>query len=39
MAEKKAAARFVERMLLLRTEKLPEGADFQYEFKFDGYRA
>ena len=26
-------------MLLLRTEKLPEGRDVQYEIKFDGYRA
>ena len=26
-------------MLLLRTEKLPEGSDLQYEIKFDGYRA
>ena len=26
-------------MLLLRTEKLPEGPDVQYEIKFDGYRA
>lgn len=26
-------------MLLLRTEMLPEGADWQYEIKFDGYRA
>jgi bifunctional non-homologous end joining protein LigD len=26
-------------MLLLRTEKLPEGPGFQYEIKFDGYRA
>ena len=26
-------------MLLLRTEMLPEGEDFQYELKFDGYRA
>ena len=26
-------------MLLLRTEKLPEGLDLQYEIKFDGYRA
>ena len=25
-------------MLLLRTEKLPEGPDLQYEIKFDGYR-
>jgi bifunctional non-homologous end joining protein LigD len=26
-------------MLLLRTEKLPEGPDWQYELKLDGYRA
>jgi len=26
-------------MLLLRTEKLPEGPGIQYEIKFDGYRA
>ncbi|HYW37844.1 MAG TPA: non-homologous end-joining DNA ligase [Terriglobales bacterium] len=26
-------------MLLLRTEKLPESADYQFELKFDGYRA
>ena len=26
-------------MLLLRTEKLPEGPDLLYEIKFDGYRA
>ena len=26
-------------MLLLRTEKLPEGPAFLYELKFDGYRA
>lgn len=32
-------ARFIEPMLLLRTEKLPEGPDWQYELKFDGYRA
>ena len=25
-------------MLLLRTDKLPEGPDLQYEIKFDGYR-
>ena len=25
-------------MLLLRTEKLPEGKDWLYELKFDGYR-
>jgi ATP-dependent DNA ligase len=32
-------AAFIEPMLLLRTEKLPEGADWQYELKLDGYRA
>jgi ATP-dependent DNA ligase len=32
-------AKFIEPMLLLRTEKLPESADFQYELKFDGYRS
>jgi bifunctional non-homologous end joining protein LigD len=26
-------------MLLLRTEELPEGKDWLYELKFDGYRA
>src|ERR1043165_1786074 len=26
-------------MLLLRTDKLPEGPDVQFEIKFDGYRA
>jgi ATP-dependent DNA ligase len=26
-------------MLLLQTDKLPEGAGWQYEVKFDGYRA
>jgi DNA ligase D-like protein (predicted ligase) len=39
MAEKKATARFIEPMLLLRTEKLPEGPDWQVELKLDGYRA
>ncbi len=32
-------ARFIEPMLLLRTEKLPEGAAFIHELKLDGYRA
>ena len=32
-------ARFIEPMLLLRTEKLPEGSDWAYELKLDGYRA
>jgi DNA ligase D-like protein (predicted ligase) len=35
----KDKARFIEPMLLLRTEQLPEGPDYQYELKFDGYRA
>ena len=26
-------------MLLLRTDRLPEGATWQYEIKLDGYRA
>jgi bifunctional non-homologous end joining protein LigD len=39
MAEKKARASFVEPMLLLRTEKLPEGPDWLHELKFDSYRA
>ena len=34
-----AKARFIEPMLLLRTEKLPEGDAWAYELKFDGYRA
>lgn len=34
----RAKARFVEPMLLLRTEKLPEGTGWMYEIKFDGYR-
>jgi DNA ligase D-like protein (predicted ligase) len=39
MAGKSAKATFVEPMLLQRTEKLPEGKDWLYELKFDGYRA
>ena len=39
MSEKKTKPAFVEPMLLLRTEKLPEGPDWLYELKFDGYRA
>ena len=35
----KVKARFIEPMLLLRTEALPEGSAWQYELKFDGYRA
>src|SRR5579859_5341694 len=32
-------AKFIEPMLLLRTEKLPEGAEWLTELKLDGYRA
>jgi ATP-dependent DNA ligase len=39
MPEKKAKAAFVEPMLLLRTEKLPEGPAWLVELKLDGYRA
>jgi bifunctional non-homologous end joining protein LigD len=35
----KLKARFIEPMLLLRTEKLPEGVGWLHELKFDGYRA
>jgi bifunctional non-homologous end joining protein LigD len=32
-------AKFIEPMLLWRTAKLPEGKDWTYEIKWDGYRA
>ena len=35
----KTKATFIEPMLLLWTEKLPQGADWSYEIKLDGYRA
>ena len=35
----KTKAAFIEPMLLLRVEKLPQGADWSYEIKLDGYRA
>ena len=35
----KTEATFIEPMLLLGTEKLPQGADWSYEIKLDGYRA
>jgi bifunctional non-homologous end joining protein LigD len=38
MADRKIKARFIEPMLLLRTDKLPEGDAWVYEIKFDGYR-
>jgi ATP-dependent DNA ligase len=31
--------KFIEPMLLLRTERLQEGKGWMYEIKFDGYRA
>jgi ATP-dependent DNA ligase len=30
---------FIEPMLLLRTDKLPEGPEWTYKIKLDGYRA
>jgi len=32
-------ARFIEPMLLQRTDSLPDGTHFVYEVKLDGYRA
>jgi DNA ligase D-like protein (predicted ligase) len=34
-----SSARFIEPMLLLRTDSLPSGAQWLYELKLDGYRA
>lgn len=39
MPQRKVAAAFIEPMLLLRKEKLPEGPGWLYEVKLDGYRA
>ena len=39
MARSHTTARFTDPMLLLRTDRLPEGATWQYEIKLDGYRA
>jgi DNA ligase D-like protein (predicted ligase) len=39
MADRKMKARFIDPMLLLRTDKLPEGVKWSYEIKLDGYRA
>jgi DNA ligase D-like protein (predicted ligase) len=36
---KRARAVFIEPMLLLRKEHLPEGPEWMYEIKLDGYRA
>ena len=38
-AKPKLMARFIEPMLLLHTDKLPEGPGWLRELKFDGYRA
>jgi ATP-dependent DNA ligase len=35
----KIKAQFINPILLLRKEKLPEGAEWLYEIKLDGYRA
>ena len=35
----KTKAAFIEPMLLLRADALPEGAKWLYEIKLDGYRA
>ena len=39
MARSHTKARFTDPMLLLRTDRLPEGATWQFEIKLDGYRA
>jgi bifunctional non-homologous end joining protein LigD len=36
---KRVVLKFVEPMLLLRTSRLPEGPNWAYELKLDGYRA
>jgi len=39
MAGPQTKAHFIEPMLLLRTDRLPEGAGWTHELKLDGYRA
>ena len=39
MPDRKIKAQFIEPMLLLRTENLPQGALWRYELKLDGFRA
>jgi bifunctional non-homologous end joining protein LigD len=39
MAASQTKAHFIEPMLLLRTAKLPQGTNWAYEVKLDGYRA
>src|ERR687891_923117 len=38
-AGRSSSARFIEPMLLLRTDSLPDAAQWLYELKLDGYRA
>jgi bifunctional non-homologous end joining protein LigD len=39
MAARKTTTEFIEPMLLVRSDTLPEGPDWAYELKLDGYRA
>ncbi|HTU48498.1 MAG TPA: non-homologous end-joining DNA ligase [Bryobacteraceae bacterium] len=39
MTTRRAKAHFIKPMLLLRTDTLPGGPEWQYELKLDGYRA
>ena len=39
MSSREAKARFIPPMLLQRVSSLPEGLNWAYEVKFDGYRA
>jgi ATP-dependent DNA ligase len=39
MAQLKIKARFIEPMLLQATAQLPDGPQFAYELKLDGFRA
>ena len=39
MPAQKTKATFVEPMLLLKTDSLPESTNWAYELKLDGYRA
>src|ERR1700678_2221960 len=38
MPQRKFKAHFIEPVLLMRTDTLPEGEDWAYEIKLDGYR-
>ena len=38
-APRSSSARFIAPMLLLRTDSLPDSAQWLYELKLDGYRA